>query len=57
MGEQAGRVLGRLVQLYPDDLELEALKRQFDEDWAREVLQNHVAERRVYGAGIGKLHI
>lgn len=45
MVEQAGRVLRRLIQLYPEDAELKNLKGHFDEDWAREVLASHIADR------------
>lgn len=41
--EQAGRVLRRMLQLYPDDKELKQAKRDFDEDWAREVLSSHMS--------------
>jgi tetratricopeptide (TPR) repeat protein len=44
MSEQAGRVLQRMLELYPEDQELAAQKLEFDEQWAREVLSNHVPE-------------
>lgn len=43
MNEQAGRVLRRMVDLYPDDEELSQLKQNYDEEWAREVLSSHLA--------------
>ena len=43
MEEQAGRVLRRMLDLYPDDEEFRHLKRNFDEQWARNVLANHRA--------------
>lgn len=44
MTEQAGRLLRRMIELYPEDLELAKLKEDFDEQWAREVLASHVAQ-------------
>lgn len=44
MAEQAGRVLRRLIQLYPEDPELQKMKGHFEEDWARNVLASHVAD-------------
>lgn len=41
--EQAGRVLRRMLELYPEDEEFIELKRDFDEQWAREVVANHMA--------------
>lgn len=41
--EQAGRVLRRMIELYPADKELKQTKQQFDEQWAREVLATHMA--------------
>jgi len=41
--EQAGRVLRRMLELYPDDKELKQNKLDFDEAWAREVLATHMA--------------
>ncbi len=41
--EQAGRVLRRMLELYPDDNELKQTKQDFDEQWAREVLATHMA--------------
>jgi hypothetical protein len=43
MTEQAGRVLRRMVELYPEEKEFHELKRKFDEQWARDVLANHAA--------------
>jgi tetratricopeptide (TPR) repeat protein len=43
MTEQAGRVLKRMIDLYPEDPEFPKLKADFDEQWAREVLATHVA--------------
>jgi len=43
MTEQAGRVLKRVLELYPDDPELMNMKRDFEVDWARNVLSNHMA--------------
>jgi tetratricopeptide (TPR) repeat protein len=45
MVEQARRVLRQLIQLYPEDVALKGLKNRFDEDWAREVLASHAADR------------
>lgn len=44
MTEQAGRVLRRLIELYPEDQELVKLKSDFDEQWARDVLSNHISK-------------
>ncbi len=41
--EQAGRVLRRMLELYPDDKELKKTKQEFDEQWARDVLSSHMA--------------
>lgn len=43
MTEQAGRVLRRMVELYPDDPGFAKLKAEFEEQWARDVLSNHMA--------------
>jgi tetratricopeptide (TPR) repeat protein len=43
MNEQAGRVLRRMLELYPEEPELVRLKAEFDELWAREVLSTHMA--------------
>lgn len=43
MTEQAGRVLRQMLELFPEDEEFQNLKREFDEQWARDVLSNHVA--------------
>jgi tetratricopeptide (TPR) repeat protein len=43
MNEQAGRVLRRMVELYPEDRHFAKLKAEFEERWAREVLANHAA--------------
>ncbi len=44
MVEQAGRVLRRMMELYPEDPSLAKIKDDFDEQWARDVLANHVAK-------------
>jgi tetratricopeptide (TPR) repeat protein len=41
--EQAGRVLRRMLELYPEDKDLVKTKQEFDDHWAREVLSNHMA--------------
>ncbi len=41
--EQAGRVLRRMIELYPHDRELKKIKAEFDEQWARDVLSSHMA--------------
>jgi tetratricopeptide (TPR) repeat protein len=41
--EQAGRVLRRMLELYPDDKEFIKIKQDFDEQWAREVVSGHMA--------------
>lgn len=43
MTEQAGRLLRRMVELYPDEIEFKKLKQHFDEQWARDVLSDHQA--------------
>lgn len=43
MTEQAGRVLRRMVELFPDENSFKQLKKEFDEQWAREVLNSHLA--------------
>lgn len=43
MGEQAARVLRRMVELYPDETRFAKLKKDFDEQWARDVVANHMA--------------
>lgn len=43
MTEQAGRVLRRMVELYPDEPQFKKLKDNFDEQWARDVLSTHQA--------------
>lgn len=45
MNEQAGRVLRRMLELYPEDQEFQALKQEFDEQWARDVLSSHVTRQ------------
>ena len=42
MNEQAGRVLRQMLELFPDEVEFQNLKQEFDEQWAREVLANHI---------------
>lgn len=44
MVDQAGQVLRRMIELYPEDESLKKLKEDFDEQWAREVLANHMAK-------------
>lgn len=44
MSEQAGRVLRRLLELYPEDEDLIKLKNEFDEQWAREILASHASD-------------
>ncbi len=41
---EAGRVLRRLVELYPGDPDLQRIKQDYDEDWAKEVLAGHIAK-------------
>lgn len=41
--EQAGRVLRRMLELYPEEKEFKKLKQDFDEQWARDVLSSHMA--------------
>lgn len=43
MAEQAGRVLKRMVELYPDDPDLQKIKQNYEEEWARNVLSTHIA--------------
>jgi hypothetical protein len=43
MNDQAGRVLRRLLELYPDDKSLQVLQHEFDEVRAREILSTHMA--------------
>lgn len=43
MTEQAGRELKRLLQLYPEDEQLQEMHKSFEEDWAREVLSSHMS--------------
>ena len=54
MSAQAGRVLQRMLELYPEDQELGEQKREFDEQWAREVLSNHVPQVHSGGFEITK---
>lgn len=44
MNDQAVRVLRRLMELYPEDTELAKIKTEFDEQWARDVLSNHISK-------------
>lgn len=44
MSEQAGRVLRRLLELYPEDGDLVKLKNEFDEQWARDILASHASD-------------
>lgn len=41
--EQAGRVLRRMIEIYPQDPQLKKLKAEFDEQWARDILSSHLA--------------
>lgn len=41
--QQAGRVLRRMLELYPEDGIFRKLKEEFDEQWARDVVANHIA--------------
>lgn len=43
MREQAGKVLRRLISLYPEDINLKNMKSAFDEQWARDVLSLHAS--------------
>lgn len=43
MTEQAGRELKRLIQLYPEDEQLQEMHKSFEVDWAREVLSSHMS--------------
>lgn len=43
MTDQAGRVLRRMVELFPEDQEIAKLKSDFDEQHARDVLSTHLA--------------
>jgi tetratricopeptide (TPR) repeat protein len=47
MTEQAGQVLKRLQELYPGDQALEQMQKTFDEEWARNVLSNHLATLQI----------
>lgn len=42
--DQAGHVLRRMMELYPEDDALRKIKEDFDEQWAREILSNHMAK-------------
>jgi len=44
MAEQAGRVLRRMVELYPDDPQLKKIKQNYEEEWANNVLSAHIAQ-------------
>lgn len=46
MNEQAGRVLRRLVELYPDDPELKKIRQNYEEEWAKDILAGHLARIR-----------
>lgn len=41
--EQAGQVLKRLKELFPEDEQLAQMERDFQEEWARNVLSTHIA--------------
>lgn len=43
MNEQAGRVLRRMIELYPEEKKFQDLKQNFEEEWARNVLSTHLA--------------
>ncbi|MGE0525961.1 MAG: hypothetical protein AB7G93_16110 [Bdellovibrionales bacterium] len=43
MNEQAGRLLRRMIEIFPEDEKLQQLKGDLEEQWAREVLANHAA--------------
>lgn len=43
MMDQAAKHLRRMLELYPKDEQILALKNDFDEVWARNVLSNHIA--------------
>ncbi len=40
--EQAGRVLRRMLELFPNDPHLQKLKAEFEDEWARNVLSTHM---------------
>ncbi len=42
MLDQAGKLLRRLLELYPTDGKIQNFKSEFDEAWARSVLSNHL---------------
>jgi len=43
MTEQAGKVLKRMLELFPEDESLKGMRREFEEDWARNILSTHMA--------------
>jgi hypothetical protein len=43
MLDQAGKMLRRMIEIYPEDAEIQGFKTEFDEAWARNVLSNHIA--------------
>src|SRR5665213_1800977 len=43
MTEQAGKVLKRMLELFPEDESLKVMRREFEEDWARNILSTHMA--------------
>lgn len=48
--DQAGRVLRRMLELFPNDAEVKKTKLEFDDQWARDVVATHMAtlsERRL----------
>ncbi|HMN69653.1 MAG TPA: hypothetical protein PKC28_14015 [Bdellovibrionales bacterium] len=49
MSEQAGRVLRRVLELFPEDESLHGMKKDFEEQRAREVLANHISN---YATGL-----
>jgi hypothetical protein len=43
MSEQAARLLRRMLELFPEDEFLIQTRKEFEEQWARDVLSNHMA--------------
>lgn len=43
MIEQAARLLRRMLELFPEDESLAQTQKEFEEQWARDVLSNHMA--------------
>ena len=46
MNEQAGRVLRRLSELYPEDSGIQKIRQNYEEEWAKEILAGHMAQIR-----------